>query len=60
MKELIYVIHRTARHTRRARGQAALPASSIPAVARIIAGPQRLRTDTVEFPRLVLTAAVAR
>jgi len=54
------VIHRTARHTRRARGQAALPASSIPAVARIIAGPQRLRTDTVEFPRLVLTAAVAR
>jgi hypothetical protein len=33
------VIHRTARHTAKARGLAALPAASIPAVARILAGP---------------------
>lgn len=40
-------MNRTARHTRRARGLAALPASQIPAVAAILAGPA---APAVEFP----------
>ena len=52
------MFNRSARHTTRARGGAALPASSIPAVARILTGPHPVRTDTVELPRLIATAAV--